>query len=298
MYDILIIGTGPAGLTAGIYAYRTGLNVMLIGDIIGGQLSESPLVENYPGIQEASGPDIANKFMDQYIHMGGKFELDRATEVRIVEGGFEVETEYSGTMTAKALIFATGAEHIHAKLEGDQTYGGNIHYCALCDGPLYKGKDVAVLGSGNSGAQYAIELASYCKSVTICEKADKLFCDKALQDKIKKNRNIKVILGTTAVRCEGDGAEMKHLILEDGTKVKAAGVFVAIGQKPATKLIKKAVKTDIKGFVKADADMCTDVPGLFVAGDCRVKKVRQCTTAVADGAIAATSAAAYLKTLE
>lgn len=295
MLDVLIIGAGPAGLTAGIYSYRSGLETLVIGDIIGGQLSESPLVENYPGIPSASGADIANSILDQYIGIGGKFELDKVTKVTTLnDGTFEVETEYSGNFQTKTVIVATGAEHIKIRMENDDLYKNNIHYCALCDGPLYKDKDVVVLGSGNSGAQYAVELAKYCKSITICEKANKIFCDKVLQEKIKDILSIKFIVGNTVVKCNGDNGILKSVTLEDGTELPADGIFVAVGQRPSTELVKGDAYLDPRGFIEGGSDMSTNIPGLFVAGDCRVKKIRQCVTAISDGAIAATSAANYL----
>ena len=299
VYDIVIIGSGPAGLTAAIYASRAQKSVLVIEkEAFGGMITHSPKVENYPGFNSISGLELADKFVAQAMDLNVSFEFENVLEIIKDEDTFKVKCEghlYEG----KSVIIATGSKHRELKLEKEKELTGHgISYCAVCDGPFYANKDVAIIGGGNSAMQEAILLSSYCKSVTMIQNLPYFTGEKALADKIAKTDNIKVIFNKLVVALNGDKS-LESIILKDQTtglleQFNIESVFVAIGQEPNNAMFKNLCSLDEQGFIVTDDMCCTNVEGVYVAGDCRQKRIRQIVTASSDGSIAALQAIKYL----
>lgn len=300
-FDIVVIGGGPAGLTASLYSARAGKKVMLLeSSAFGGQIATAPRVENFPSANEIAGAELANNMFEQAVAHGIEFDMGTATVTK-AQNGFTVATEY-GEYSAKAVVLATGVSHKKLGLESEkQLDGKGVCYCAVCDGSFYKGKNVCVVGDGNSAAQYALYLAEICGKVHLLTLFDKLFCDKELTDRIvanakiewEKNVTVTDILGSDKV----EGVSYKD---EYGgiTFLDVSAVFVAIGQEPHNERFADLVTLDERGYIVAGEDCKTSCEGIFAAGDCRTKKVRQCATAVGDGAVAGFSAAMYADKLK
>ena len=303
MYDIIIIGAGPAGLNAALYALRGGKSVLIIESaMIGGQIANSPKLENFPTIQAIQGIEFAVQFVEQVEAWGGVIEYDEVVDVRKKDGYFSVMGKY-GENQAKTVIVATGVSHKHINVPGEQELLGNgIYYCALCDGPLFEKKEVALIGDGNTAMQYAIYLSNICSRVYLLTWTERFFGDAALTDTIKKKDNIThmpytSVLGFSKWQNEVNIHYLDNIKDEpDGLTV--SGVFVAIGQVPNNDIFAEFATLDEQGYFVANEDMSVDTPGLFVAGDCRRKPVRQVATAIADGAIAAVSACRYIDTID
>lgn len=301
MYDIIVIGAGPAGLTASLYALRSGKSVLIFEkETIGGQIATSPKVENYPSIKQISGMELATNMFDQVMELGINFEYDEITEIIKESDHFIVKTS-SDSFESKAVIIATGVKHKKLNLANEEDLiGSGISYCATCDGPFFKNQDVAVIGDGNSAFQYASLLANYCSSVTICTLFDWFLADKALVDKVKSLENVKIITDVSTTEYlissnnELEGLKFKNLKTQEESTLKVNGCFIAIGQIPDNKIFKDLVSLNDQGFIIADESCTTKTEGLFVCGDCRTKEVRQVATAVSDGAIAAVQAVKYL----
>ncbi len=300
MSDILIIGAGAAGMTAALYSLRNGKSVTIVEqEGIGGQIAQSPRVENFPTIMQISGAELADKMFEQITEHGAEFKFGKVLSLHKTEGGFEVKTEFE-TIRAKSVIIASGVEHRKLNLKNEEELiGHGISYCALCDGAFYAGEDVVLIGDGNTALQYALLLSSYCKSVHVVTMSDRFFGDGSLVNALEKKENIKVTHEAKLIELVGE-KELEGLVFEKkkGGKftLKTKALFVAIGQVPNNKLYQSFVDMDERGYIIADENLATKTEGLFVAGDCRVKKVRQLTTACSDGAIAATSACSYLQT--
>ena len=301
MNDIIIIGAGPAGLTAGLYALRSGKTVKIFEkESIGGQISTSPKVENYPSIKQISGMELSTNMFEQVMELGIDFEYDEVKEVIKINEGFIVKTE-SDDFYAKAVIIATGVKHKKLNLPNeDELIGNGISYCATCDGPFFKDQDVAVIGDGNSAFQYASLLANYCKSVTICTLFDWFLADKALVEKVENLSNVKILTNVSTTEYlispnnELSGLKFKNTLNNEESSLNVQGAFIAIGQIPDNKIFSSLVDLDEQGFIIANESCLTKTEGLFVCGDCRTKEVRQVTTATSDGAIAATQAVKYM----
>ena len=302
MYDIVIIGAGPAGLTAAIYALRAGKSVLVLEkNGFGGQMTFSPKIENYPGFLSASGNEIADLMVNQALTQGAEVELEEVTAItKKADGTFTVTTD-CGNREARAVIIATGAKHrlLGAKNETDYV-GSGISFCAVCDGAFYAGKDVAVIGGGNSAMQEAILLSEVCKSVTMVQNLDFLTGEKKLAEALQAKENVKFIFGTVVDEFIGDGSELEGIVVKkvaDGSTQKLLfdGVFVAIGLAPDTGIAKDLTALDGYGYIVSGEDCLTDTKGVFVAGDCRTKKTRQVATAISDGAIAALAAVAFVE---
>ena len=278
MYDILIVGAGPAGLAAAIYGRRAGKSVLIIEkESFGGQMNFSPKIENYPGFGEVSGMELSDKMVEQAIGLGAEVELD--TVLSLEDKGESKILHCEGAdFEGKAVIIATGAKHRHLGVEGEaELIGEGISFCAVCDGAFYEGKDVIVIGGGNSALQEAVLLSKTSKSVTVIQNLPYLTGDQKLQDILYAYEKVNVSINA------------------DGEKktVTADGVFVAIGLQPDNEAFKENVELQY-GYVKADESCTTNAKGIFTAGDCRTKSIRQIATAVSDGATAALAAISYI----
>ena len=298
--DIIVIGGGVAGMTSAIYALRNGKKVTLIeSDSVGGQIAFSPKVENFPSYKQISGSDFANKTFEQVLELGADFELEEVLSVeKLPDGTFKVKTD-AQTHTARAVIIANGVKHKHIGIDAEsRLLGKGVYYCAVCDGAFCKGKEVAIIGDGNTALQSAILLSQICTKVYILTWFDKFFGDQSLVEQIRKTPNITVMPNTQVVDFVGQTEleGVKYVNKEDGSTavLKLPAVFVNIGQVPDNARFNGLVELDNNGYILAGEDMSTKTPGLFVAGDTRKKTLRQLTTAVSDGAIAAISAVNYL----
>jgi thioredoxin reductase (NADPH) len=296
-YDIIVIGAGPAGMTAALYAARADRQVLLLEkESFGGQVVFSPKIENYPGFLQMSGNDFADKLIEQVLEQGVTVELDEAVEIR--DGESKTVVCASGAEYAcGAVIIATGSKHRMLGLDNEESFVGNgISFCAVCDGAFYQGQNVAVIGGGNSALQEAVLLSDLCAKVTIVQNLDYLTGEGKLVSLLSTRDNVDYIYGATVEKFLGDG-ELTGLILDQkGTKVRldVDGVFVAIGQVPVNDAFAPVAELDARGYVIASEDCLTKTPGVFVAGDCRTKNIRQITTACGDGAVAAMTACRYL----
>ena len=297
MYDIVVIGAGPAGMTAALYAARADRDVLLLEkESFGGQVVFSPKIENYPGFMQMSGNEFADKLVEQVLSQGVTVELDEAVEIR--EGKTKTVVCASGAeYECGAVIIATGSRHRMLGLENEERFIGNgISFCAVCDGAFYAGQTVAVIGGGNSALQEAVLLSDICKKVTIVQNLDFLTGEGKLVSLLAKRDNVEYIYGATVERFLGD-SELTGLILDQkGTKIRldVDGVFVAIGQVPVNDAFAPVTDIDQRGYIVSGEDCLTKTPGVFVAGDCRTKNIRQITTACGDGATAAMTACRYL----
>lgn len=297
MYDIVVIGGGPAGMTAALYAARAGKKVMLLEEnAFGGQIATAPRVENFPSVSEIVGAELADKMFQQTTEHGVDFDMGHAT-VQKRERGFVVTTEY-GEYPCAAVVLATGVSHKKLGLASEEKLAGNgVCYCAVCDGAFFKGQDVTVVGDGNSAAQFALYLAEICNEVQLLTLFDRLFCDNELVQRIVNNN--KIVWTKNVSVCDVLGEEKVQGVAfkdNDGaiTYMDTNAVFVAIGQQPHNGDFANLVQLDERGYIVAGEDCKTSCEGIFAAGDCRTKFVRQCATAVGDGAVAGFSAAMFV----
>lgn len=298
MYDIVIIGAGPAGLTAALYAGRAEKRVLVIEkENFGGQITFSPKIENYPTQMEISGSAFAEQLLSQVQAQNVDVELDTVTGISRDENGFTVQGDYAAYQ-GKTVILATGAKHRVLGLpDEERLVGAGVCYCAVCDGAFFRGQKVAVIGGGNTALQDAILLSELCEQVTIVQNLPVLTGERVLQARIEKIANIKVITGAKVTALCGESA-LEHIEIryDNGLQEQLAvnGVFVAIGQQPDNDAFASYAALDDYGYLIADERCLTDTPGLFVAGDCRTKAIRQIVTATADGATAALAACRFL----
>ncbi len=301
MYDIIIIGAGPAGLTAALYARRAEKKVLVIEkETFGGQITHSPKVENYPGFTTMSGNEFADKLIEQVMYQGAEIELDTVTAVKGEFGAFTVECE-RGTFEGKTVIIATGAKHRQLGIDRENDFTGEgVSYCAVCDGAFYKGKDVAVIGGGNSALQEAILLAKTSKNVTVVQNLPYLTGEIKLREEIEKTANIKVILSSVVLELLGDGKfegiKIKNTETNEESTLGVDSIFVAIGQQPDNEKFKDVVSLNEYGYIVSNESCIPEgsVKGVFTAGDCRTKKIRQVATAISDGATAALEACSLI----
>ena len=303
MYDVIVVGGGAAGMTACLYSLRNSKTVLLLeSESLGGQIATSPRLENYPSIKEISGEQFADNLFEQITALGADFEIEKVVGINKEDKIFTVKTEYN-EYKAKSVIIASGVKHKHlrTKSERDDLVGKGVYYCAICDGAFYKGKEVMVIGDANTALQYALLLSSYCKKVYLFTLFDRLFGDKALQKAALNKENIEWVKEVAVTDFIGDD-ELKAVEYKDKDgnirQFEIPAVFVAIGQIPDNKAFENLVDLDKDGYIIADETCKTKTEGLFVAGDCRTKAVRQVVTAVADGGIAATNASLYIESLE
>lgn len=300
MTDIIIIGGGPAGLTAAVYACRSGKSAMVLEKAgFGGQITYSHKIENFPSAMSVSGTELADKMVEQAINQGAQVELEEALEVtKNDDGTFTVITDF-GKYECKAVIIATGAKHRTLGAPGEENFiGSGISFCAVCDGAFYAGQEVAVIGGGNSALVEATLLAETCKKVTVVQNLPYLTGEKKVADALTARDNVEVIYSTVVEKFEGE-AELSAVVLKntetgETSEIHPDGVFVAIGLAPDNKAFENLTALDSIGYVIATETCTTDTEGVFVAGDCRTKQIRQITTATADGAVAALAACSYI----
>ena len=300
MQDIIVVGGGPAGLTAALYAARAGRSVLVLEQAApGGQIVYSPHVENYPGLPGMSGASFADGLTSQVEGLGVELDYTTVTGFAPWEGGYEVETE-DGPRRARALVLAPGASHRHLGLDGEEDLVGlGVSYCAVCDGPFYQGKSVAVVGGGDTALQDALFLSGVCQKVTLIHRREQFRGEARLVEKLKERANVDFLLGYTPEELLTEGGEfsglkLKHTPSGEVMDLTVDGVFVAVGQQPGTAPFANLVEVDGGGYFASGEDCRTTLPGVFVAGDCRTKTVRQLTTAVGDGAVAGLAAAAFV----
>lgn len=298
IYDVMVIGGGPAGMSASLYALRDDKKVLLLEkESIGGQIATSPRVENFPTKETISGTELADEMFTQVMNLGVHFELDTITEVRKDDNLFALAGTY-GTYYGKTVIIATGVKSLKLNVPGEEELSGKgVSYCATCDGPFFKGQDTAVIGDANSALQYALLLSSYCPNVTLLTLTDKMFGERMLIEKVKATSNIKIIskVQTTAFIGNNDLEKIAYKDLKTGEikELPVKGAFVAIGKKAQNEIFENFVDLE-KGYILTDDNMQTKTPGMYAAGDCRLKAVKQAITACNDGAIAAINAIKYL----
>ncbi len=298
MYDIIIIGGGPAGLTAAVYARRANKTVLVIEkSTFGGQITFSPKVENIPGFAQITGNEFADKLVEQAL--GLEAEVECAEVLSIKDGEIKTVVTDSGEFQCKALIIATGAKHRMLGLEREEQMVGNgISFCAVCDGAFYEGKTVAVIGGGNSALQEALLLAETSKKVYVVQNLDYFTGEQKLVEQLKTKSNVEIILGTVVEGLVGDdeltAINLCRVADSEKSTLKIDGMFVAIGLIPQNEAFADIIKLNQFGYAEADETCVTSAKGVFVAGDCRSKAIRQVATAAADGAVAALAACNYI----
>ena len=301
MHDIIIVGGGPAGLTAAVYALRAGKTVLVIEKAgFGGQIAFSPKVENIPGTQVISGSEFAEKLIEQAMALGADVELETVTAVEKAEDVFRVSTEDGNTYEGGAVILALGVKHRTLGLPGEEELiGSGISFCAVCDGAFYAGQEVAMIGGGNSALQEALLLSEVCSKVTIVQNLAFLTGEKKLADALAEKDNVTILYSTVVSAYETEkgvlcGLKLHNEETGEESHIRVDGAFLAVGLLPENEPFAHLGKLNDWGYFDSGEDCCTATPGVFVAGDCRSKRIRQVVTAAADGAIAAMAACRYL----
>ena len=301
MYDIIIVGGGPAGLTAAIYGLRAGKTVLVIEKGgFGGQIAFSPKVENIPGFQQISGAEFADKMTEQAMGLGAEVELEKVTSVTKNGDIFTVETEEGSAFEGRAVILALGVKHRMLGLPGEEELVGNgISFCAVCDGAFYAGQHAAMIGGGNSALQEALLLSEVCSKVTVVQNLADFTGEKKLADALLEKENVEVFFSTVVTGYESEngsltGLQLRNEVSGETSRIAVDGAFLAVGLQPENEPFARHAKLNYWGYFDTGEDCCTATPGLFVAGDCRSKRIRQVVTAAGDGAIAAMAACRYL----
>ena len=303
MYDIIIIGGGPAGLTAALYALRAGKSVLVTEkSTFGGQITWSPKVENFPTIPSISGAELGDRLTSQVLEQGAELELDEVVSVELDGDIKRVKTDFGGTFEAKALIIAAGARPRTLGIPGeDALMGAGVCFCAVCDGAFYKDRPVAVNGGGNSALQDAMLLSDTCSKVYLIHRRDTFRGEARLVEALRTRENVEFVLNSSITALIGQD-ELSGLIVTndkgESREISVDGLFVAIGHAPDNGVFSELIDLDKGGYADSDESCTTKTPGVFVAGDCRKKSVRQLTTAAADGSCAALAACRYVDALE
>ena len=286
-------------MTAAIYGQRAGKRTVIIEAMnYGGQITSSPNVENYPGIASVSGAEFSMNLLDQAMKLGAETELEQVTGIREEDGIKVIETE-GKEYPCRTVIIATGVTHRHLGLEKeDKLVGAGVSYCATCDGAFFKGRDVAVIGGGNTALQDAEFLSNYCNKVYLVHRRDEFRGEAGLVEPLKRKENVEFVLSATVKELVGEhvveGLVLNNKKTGEDFQISVSGVFAAIGQVPENQAFAGLVRLDESGFVEASEDCVTSCEGIVAAGDCRTKEVRQLTTAAADGAVAALAACKYI----
>ena len=301
MYDIIVIGGGPAGMTAALYALRNGKSVLVLEKHgFGGQITYSPKVENYPGTREMSGNEFADKLLEQILALGAEVELEKAVSVEDADGHKLVKTEEGNAFESMTVVIATGVKHRMLGLEGENELVGNgISFCAVCDGDFFSGQTVCVAGGGNSALQEAILLAEKCKKVIILQDLPELTGELTLQNILRSRANVEIETNRKIVGVQAGGDGLTGVTVQDRVTgaektIPCEGLFIAIGLIPENGPFADLADLNSYGYFASGEDCLTRTPGVYVAGDCRSKSIRQLTTACADGAVAALAACRYV----
>ena len=307
MYDIIIVGAGTAGLSAAIYGVRAGKSVLVLEKkSFGGQIVNSPEVENYPGIAKISGFEFAKNLYEQAIRLGAEYKQEKVLRM---EEAPEGEKKYVYARNAagdevcyetKAVILATGAKNRPLGVEREEALiGAGVSYCATCDGMFFRGRDVAVVGGGNTALEDAMFLSNYCRKVYVIHRRDTLRGEAKLGDALRQKEDVEFVWNSVVRQLLGEpnltAVQIQDVQTKETREIEVSGVFIAIGQMPDNEPFADYVKLDEKGYIEAAEDCNTETPGVYVAGDCRTKSVRQLATAAADGAVAALAACEYME---
>jgi thioredoxin reductase (NADPH) len=305
IYDVIVIGSGPAGLAAAIYAKRAELNVIVIekAGLSGGQIINTYEVDNYPGTPGISGFELSTKFREHADKLETKFVNGEVTGFAL-ENGVKIVTMDDGTeYKAKTVVIATGGAPRHLGVEGEEKLSGmGVSYCATCDGAFFKNKTVAVVGGGDVAVEDAIFLARICKQVYVIHRRDQFRASKSITSRLSELENVTILWDSVVERINGEEnvetIDVKNLKTNETANYGVAGIFIAVGYLPNSDIYKKVVATDEGGYIIAGENCETNVPGVFVAGDVRTKELRQIITAASDGANAITAVERYLNNLE
>lgn len=298
MYDMIIVGAGPAGLTAAIYGRRAGKSVLVLErDTFGGQITFSPKLENYPGFSAISGNALAEQMLNQALELGAEVDMDSV--IGITDGEVKLVHGESRTYEARTVILATGSKHRRLGLPGEEELIGNgISFCAVCDGAFYAGQHVAVIGGGNTALQEAVLLSEVCKKVTVVQNLAFLTGEASLVETLNGRNNVEYIYNSVVHSYLGEteltGIEIENTETGEITQLSLDGLFLAVGTVPENEPFQNVANLNEAGYIVADESATTGTPGIFVAGDCRTKQYRQVATAIADGAAAALNACRYL----
>ena len=302
MFDLIIVGAGTAGLSAAIYGVRAGKSVLVLeGAAYGGQIINTPEIENYPGIKKISGFEFATNLYNQAKELGAEIRFEKVLSVQ-EKNGHKIVVTKDKEYEAKAVILATGAKNRNLGIEKEQELvGKGVSYCATCDGMFYRGKVVAVNGGGNTAVEDATFLSEYVEKVYVIHRRDSFRADKAEVDRLVAKKNVELVLNSTIKALESDASGLTGILVvdKDGKerRFQVDGLFVAIGQAPRNEVFRNEVDLDGKGYISAGEDCSTKTAGIFTAGDCRTKAVRQLATAASDGAVAALAAVNYINGL-
>ncbi len=301
MYDVIVVGGGPAGMTAALYALRNGKSALVIEkQSFGGQITHSPKVENYPGSMQMSGNEFADRLLEQILAQGAEIELEKVVSVEDMGDFKRVLTEEGHAFEGRAVVLATGVKHRMLGMPGeDELIGEGISFCAVCDGDFYAGRRVCVAGGGNSALQEAILLAGKCSEVIVLQDLPQCTGEARLQEALFARPNVRLIVNARITRLLTEGGALRGVAIEnrltgEEQEIGCDGLFVAIGLIPENEPFASLAALNEHGYFEADERCLTATPGVYVAGDCRSKSVRQLTTAAADGAVAALAACRYL----
>lgn len=301
MYDLIIVGAGPAGLSAAVYGIRAGLDLIVIErtPMGGGQVIDTSEVDNYLGMPGTGGFELGQKFRQHADSLGVVFRSGNVVSIQDGNDGKSVETADGTRYEARALIIAGGAEHAKLGVPGEDSFRGQgVSYCATCDGAFFKKRDVAVIGGGDVAVEDAVYLAALCRKVYLIHRRDSLRAAKSLQKKLFSCENVEVVWDSTLTRINGadlvEGITVRRIGENSERDIAVEGVFIAVGMKPNTDAYRQAVACDESGYIIAGEDCATNIPGIFAAGDIRTKALRQIVTAVSDGACAVAAAEKYL----
>ena len=300
-YDIIVVGAGPAGICSAIYAMRAGKKVLILEkEVIGGKVSSSAIIENYPGIEEIRGAELSDKLWEQVKKLGGEIKIEEVIHIKEIGEEKEVVTKKNNYM-CDVVILALGTKYRRLGLENEEKFiGKGLSFCAVCDSFFYKDKIVAVVGGGNSAISNAIELSQVCKKVYVLQNLDYLTGEAISIKQLEEKENVEIKYHTTVKRLLGE-ERLNSIEVEENGKIEILeidGMFVSIGQIPETTMVKNEVEMDIEEYIKIDEKGRTSKEGIFSAGDCVEKEIRQLTTAVSDGTIAALNAVRYLEDKE
>lgn len=303
MYDVLIVGAGTAGMTAGIYVQRAGKKALVLDEKgYGGQIVNTATVENYPGFVNISGTEFTERIHEQAVELGVDFKVEKVKNAKKKGEVFVVSTGDS-QYEVKSVIIATGVKNRELGIPGEEKFkGSGVSFCATCDGNFFKGRDIAIIGGGNTALEDAEVMSGIANKVYLVHRRDEFRGDKLTVKRLSVKDNVEFVLNSKPVEITGgfavDGLKVENT--EDGSQktLKVDGIFVAVGQTPDNKAFEGLVKLDSAGYVEAGEDCLTSAEGIFVAGDCRTKKVRQLTTAASDGSVAAAGAVEYINRME